>query len=77
MSLTLFGARPPPSIIAQLSDTEGDEPRTSIATWGSRRFVVSNEVARKGYRGRSSWISSHGIFVNEISGATDIIGMLA
>ncbi|KAF6781546.1 transposase-like protein, partial [Colletotrichum sojae] len=41
MSLTLFGAKPPPSIIAQLGTADGDEPSVNIATWAGRRFAVA------------------------------------
>ncbi|KAF6811297.1 transposase-like protein [Colletotrichum musicola] len=66
MSLTLFGAKPPPSIIAQLGAADGDEPSVGIATWAGRRFAVADDIAKKGCRGRSSWIIAYGLFINEL-----------
>ncbi|KAF6794200.1 hypothetical protein CMUS01_16039 [Colletotrichum musicola] len=59
-------AAPPPSIIAQLGTADGDEPSVNIATWAGRRFAVADDIAKKGYRGRLSWITVYGLFINEL-----------
>ena len=35
--------------------------------WKNRRFVHEDSLARKGAKGRKSWIRSHGIFLIELN----------
>jgi hypothetical protein len=79
MDRTIFGAKKPLSIAAQLqrpsiastasaSDLAGRATVSSLpqATWNNRRFVRDDLVSKKGSRGRTSWIKTEGTFVREV-----------
>ncbi|KAF6805663.1 transposase-like protein [Colletotrichum musicola] len=38
-----------------------------LITWGSKTYVVEEQLSRKRSRGRSSWIKDHGVFLVEVS----------
>ncbi|KAK1974214.1 hypothetical protein LZ30DRAFT_422975 [Colletotrichum cereale] len=35
-------------------------------TWHNKRYVVEEQLARKGGRGRKTWIKDHGVFLVEL-----------
>ncbi|KAJ4131251.1 hypothetical protein NW765_017143 [Fusarium oxysporum] len=43
-------------------------------TWKNRRFVQEDSLARKGAKGRKSWIRSHGTFLVELNYQDQPIG---
>ncbi len=72
MALTVFGGRPPTSIIAQLSDSwsSSDSDRFDgfpIARWRGRCFIEDERLWRKGSRPPKTWIKDHGVFLREIN----------
>jgi hypothetical protein len=72
MPSTIFGPSPVPSICAQLSDVaDSDSPDSRqliVIKWRGRRFTPDSLVAKKGARGRSSWIQQEGGFLRELLG---------
>jgi hypothetical protein len=51
--------------------TIGDLPKI---IWKNRRFVQEDSLARKGAKGKKSWIRSHGIFFVELNHQDQPIG---
>jgi len=75
MSLTIFGASPPVSLEQQLSaspapyDPSNPGAELVTATYDQKHYVLDSVIAKKGARGRSSWIRNEGIFVTEVNEA--------
>ncbi|KAF6804545.1 transposase-like protein [Colletotrichum musicola] len=68
MALQLAIASKPATVYGQLTarDASGDPQREAIATFKGTRYVPANDVATSSTRGRTSWISRHGLFVREL-----------
>ncbi|ENH68230.1 hypothetical protein FOC1_g10000544 [Fusarium oxysporum f. sp. cubense race 1] len=60
---------PPSSVFSRLS-----QPKTVAKQLENRRFVKEDLLARKGAKGRKSWIRSHGIFLVELNYQDQPIG---
>jgi hypothetical protein len=54
------------AVVAALPPNPTIEDLTKI-TWKNRRFVQEDSLARKGAKGRKSWIRSHGTFLVELN----------
>ncbi|EGY23428.1 uncharacterized protein VDAG_04866 [Verticillium dahliae VdLs.17] len=79
MALSLLRIRRPLSIeahLSQLQSTTDTETGFISTTFLGRRFTLDSLVAKKGSRGRSSWVKDHGIFVRELLSG-DTLGMVA
>ncbi|KAG7423460.1 hypothetical protein Forpi1262_v015315 [Fusarium oxysporum f. sp. raphani] len=61
------------AVIAALPPNPTIEDLPKI-TWKNRRFVQEDSLARKGAKGRKSWIRSHGTFLVELNYQDQPIG---
>ncbi|KAJ3577745.1 hypothetical protein NPX13_g2821 [Xylaria arbuscula] len=76
MALTLFGSYRASSIIAQLESLPENNLDLVVAMYGGHRYVLDEAIAKKGSRGRSSWIRDHGVFVRKLVGSQKATGMI-
>lgn len=72
-ALTRLG-QPPTRVSAQVATSRAatlpSNPSISDLQpilWGNRRFVIEEQLARKGGRGRTTWVRAYGVFLVELS----------